>query len=275
MLNWAREILLLPKKRNVKMIFYFTGTGNSLWVAKMLGEALNEPLVSITEQMREEKDEFVFSLKENERILFVYPVHSWGPAIPVNRFAARLKLDGYKEQPVYSVCTCGDDCGYTTNMLHKTLSGRGIGLTDGFCVFMPNNYILMPGFDVDSEEVEQNKLKEAYSRVESIVYAISKGKKVNLYKKGSMPFLKSYLVHPLFVNFATGRNSFRVTDACISCGLCEKVCPTNTISLVDGHPVWKNTCVQCVACIHRCPVRAIEYGKETLKKGRYHHPGIK
>ena len=257
------------------MIFYFTGTGNSLWVAKALGEALQEPLVSITEQLQSGKDEFVFSLKEDEKVFFVYPVHSWGPAIPVTRFASHLKLKGYDKQPVYAVCTCGDDCGYTVDMLGKTLSGRGVKLTDGYCVFMPNNYILMPGFDVDSKEVEQQKLKDAVARVESIAEAVRKNEKVNLYKKGSMPFLKSYLVNPLFVNFATGRNSFRATDACISCGLCEKVCPTKTISLVDGHPAWKNTCIQCVACIHRCPVRAIEYGKETLKKGRYYHPGIK
>lgn len=256
------------------MIFYFTGTGNSLWVAKALSEALDEPLVSITEQLQQEKDVYDFSLREDEKVLFVYPVHSWGPAIPVTRFASRLKLSGYKGQPVYSVCSCGDDCGYTSDMLGKTLSGHGIKLTAGYSVIMPNNYILMSGFDVDKEEVEQQKLKEAPVRIGAIVEAIAGHQNVNLYKKGSMPFLKSYLVNPLFVNFATGRNSFRVTDACISCGLCEKVCPTKTISVVDGRPVWASTCVQCVACIHRCPVRAIEYGKETLKKGRYHHPGI-
>lgn len=78
-----------------------------------------------------------------------------------------------------------------------------------------------------------------------------------------------------FAHLAIGSNSFRVTDVCISCGLCERICPTGTISMQAGKPVWTDTCVQCVACIHRCPVRAIEYGKGTLKKGRYHHPEIK
>lgn len=257
------------------MIFYFSGTGNSRWVANTLGIALGEPVVSIAEELKTGKKEFVCPLREDERVLFVYPVHSWGPAVPVARFISMLKLTGYAEQPVYSVSTCGDECGYTVDLMRKALGKRGIALTAGYSVIMPNNYILMPGFNVDSKEVEKQKLKEAPSAVAAIADAIRESKNVNLYKKGSLPGLKSYCIYPLFTNFAIGKNSFRVTDDCISCGLCERVCPTATITLTDGKPVWADTCVQCVACIHRCPVRAIEYGKITLKKGRYHHPEIK
>lgn len=257
------------------MIFYFSGTGNSRWVANMLGIALGEPVVSIAEELKTGKKEFVCPLREDERVLFVYPVHSWGPAVPVARFISMLKLTGYTEQPVYSVSTCGDECGYTVDLMRKALSKRGIMLTAGYSVIMPNNYILMPGFNVDSKDVEEEKLQAAPSAVAAIADAIRESKNVNLYKKGSLPGLKSYCIYPLFTNFAIGKNSFRVTDDCISCGLCERVCPTATITLTDGKPVWGDTCVQCVACIHRCPVRAIEYGKITLKKGRYHHPEIK
>ena len=111
--------------------------------------------------------------------------------------------------------------------------------------------------------------------VSLIIEAIWEDRQAVLYRTGSMPGLKSYWIYPLFAHLAIGSNSFRVTDACISCGLCERICPTGTISMQAGKPVWTDTCVQCVACIHRCPVRAIEYGKGTLKKGRYHHPEIK
>lgn len=251
------------------MVFYFSGTGNSRWVADTLGIALGETVVSITEELKTGKKEIVCPLREDERVLFVYPVHSWGPAVLVERFIKKLTLTGYHGQPVYSVSTCGDECGYTADMMRKMLEKRGITLTAAYSVIMPNNYILLPGFDVDSKEVEQQKLKEAPAAVAAIADAIRENKKVNLYKKGSLPGLKSYCIYPLFTNFAIGKNSFRVTDECISCGLCEKVCPTGTITLADGKPVWKDTCVQCVACIHRCPVRAIEYGKGTERKGRY------
>lgn len=257
------------------MIFYFSGTGNSQWVANALSVALGEPVVSIAEELKTGKKEFVCPLRDDEKVLFVFPVHAWGPAVPVARFIAGLKLTGYDKQPVYSVSTCGDECGYTDDMMQKALAKRGITLTSSYSVIMPDNYILMPGFNVDSKEIEQQKLDKAPAAVAAIAEAIKGSKIVNLYKKGSLAYVKSCWVYPLFTNFAIGKNSFWVTDDCISCGLCQRICPTGTITLADGKPVWADTCVQCVACIHRCPVRAIEYGKISLKKGRYHHPDVK
>lgn len=57
------------------MIFYFSATGNSLWVANKVSHSLNEPLVSIAEALQQEKTEY--TLCPNERVFFIYPVHSW------------------------------------------------------------------------------------------------------------------------------------------------------------------------------------------------------
>lgn len=133
------------------MIFYFTGTGNSLWVAKALSEALGEQLVSIAEELHKEKDGWGYPVRPDEKILFVYPVHSWGPAVSVTRFISRLTLNGYTGQSVYSVSTCGDECGYTDRLIGKALEKRAISLTAAYSVIMPNNYILLPGFDVDDK----------------------------------------------------------------------------------------------------------------------------
>lgn len=257
------------------MIFYFTGTGNSRWVAKNLGGVFDEPLLSIAEELKQNKSELRYSLKEGEKVIFVYPVHSWGPAVMVLEFISLLKLEGYKQHPVYSVCTCGDDCGHTSDIVNKKLRSRGLKHTAAFSVQMPNNYILLPGFDIDPEKVEQEKLVNAPARLSAIVDAINHQHEGSLYHAGSAAFCKSYLIYPLFTKFALGSNAFYATDACVSCGLCERICPTNTISMQKGcKPQWSDSCVQCLACIHRCPVKAIEYGEATLKKGRYHHPEI-
>ncbi|MDH6356453.1 EFR1 family ferrodoxin [Parabacteroides sp. PF5-9] len=258
------------------MIFYFTGTGNSLYVAQALGDAFNETLSSITEELSKNTFELSYVLQENEKVFFVYPVHSWGPSVFVMRFISRLRFENYDKQAVYSVCTCGDECGYTTDILKKSLNRSGISLSGSYSVEMPNNYVLLPGFDVDSKEIEKQKLEKSASRIKEIIQEITNNSSGNLYQTGSLPFLKSRIIYPLFSRYAIGRNSFYATEACIACGLCERVCPTQTITLSEtGKPLWGNTCVQCVACIHRCPVRAIEYGKGTIKKGRYHHPIFK
>ena len=57
---------------------------------------------------------------------------------------------------------------------------------------------------------------------------------------------------------------------CIGCGKCEKLCPLNNITLQNARPVWGSNCTQCMACICYCPTRALEYGKKSVGKPRYH-----
>ena len=256
------------------MIFYFSGTGNSHWVAKQIGLAFNDQIISIADELNTTNGLLRYTLKENERVFFVFPVHSWGPAVLVKRFISRLSFDNYAGQAIYAICTCGDNCGYTDRMLKKALSKRGLLLTKTYSIQMPNNYILMKGFGVDDKDTETSKLTAAPKLLDEIITDIRTDQHKTFYITGSKPFLKSYIIHPLFCSFVVGKNKFYATDACTSCGLCAKLCPTKTIVMQNGHPTWKDTCIQCTACIHHCPVRAIEYGNITQNQGRYIHKEI-
>lgn len=256
------------------MIFYFTGTGNSLWVAKELARVSDERLISIAEACR--KGEYAYQAGTRENILFVFPVHTWGIPVLVAGFMKKLEIESYRGQPVYAVCTCGDDCGYTDKSVKMLLQRRGLEVRAVFSVAMPNNYILLPGFDVDEKTLELKKLQDAQALLAKIGEMILGKRELSaIYRPGKFAWIKSRLIYPLFVRYFLGKASFYVTDACISCGLCLKECPTRTISWKEDKPAWGNRCVQCMACIHRCPVRAIEYGKTTQKKGRYRHPDLK
>ncbi len=69
---------------------------------------------------------------------------------------------------------------------------------------------------------------------------------------------------------------YSVSDACVKCGICEKVCPVHNIGLgASGKPYFKHRCEQCVACIQFCPQRAINYKDKTQSRKRYTHPDIK
>ena len=68
--------------------------------------------------------------------------------------------------------------------------------------------------------------------------------------------------------------SFFADEKCTSCGICEKLCPAGNIVITEGKAVWQHRCEQCFACLQWCPAEAIQYGKNTKSKKRYHHPEI-
>ena len=91
----------------------------------------------------------------------------------------------------------------------------------------------------------------------------------NLYDR----FMSS-AVNPLFYPLFVKANAFTVSSACIGCGQCVRRCPANNITLHDGKPVWGKDCTHCMACICYCPAEAIEYGKKSLGKPRYHFEAL-
>jgi ferredoxin/flavodoxin len=253
------------------MIFYFTGTGNSLYAANHIAEAQGERLVSIARLMSRKEDAYHFEMGEKELLGFAFPVFAWGPPKMVLDFISKLDVSG--KPYVFSLSTCGNDEGRTTRIMRKALAARGLNLDSAFSLQMPNNSIV--GFDVDPKEVEGEKLKAAELMLSEINKVISKRQtNINLTIPGRFPALKSALVNTLFNRFALSTRHFSADDKCNGCGVCEKVCPVQTIRLDGGRPAWGKECTQCLACINRCPSHAIQYGKGTAQKGRYHHPDL-
>ena len=170
------------------MIFYFSGTGNSEWIANQLSKGQNEDLVFIPEALKNEALEF--DLQKDEKIGFVFPIYSWAPPEIVLRFINRISLKEYQNQYLFFVCSCGDDTGLTQQVLVKALNDKGLLCHAGFSVTMPNNYVLLPGFDVDTKELERIKLANAVPRLTEINALISRREKIFSGHEGSLPFLK-------------------------------------------------------------------------------------
>jgi NAD-dependent dihydropyrimidine dehydrogenase PreA subunit/flavodoxin len=248
------------------MIVYLSGTGNSLYAAKTIAHHLNDRVISVTELLQEQTSG---SIAGEEYVGMVFPVHAWGPPSPVLEWIDKILTLQAPLPYLYAVITCGENVGNAVKLLDKHLIKRGLSLKAAFSVVMPNNFIIVG--DVYEKSKEDRLLAESQETLTNIAQLVKEKKEVRDIRKGRFPGLKTAIVYPLFARAKNKSKKFRATDACTGCGICERVCPTHNIT-VESKPQWNQHCILCLACIHRCPERAIEYGKSTIRKGRYVHP---
>ena len=234
------------------MIYYFSGTGNSKWVAEQLALKTGDTAVNLI------KCSTVIPV-DSQSVGIVFPIHAWGVPDPVLEFVK--KLVG-KPAFAFGVCTCGDEAG---NAMEKF--SRIFPLNSTYSISMPSNYVM--GADIESDDNIVLKITNAKVKLENISAQITAKHPVNDVNKGSLAWIKSNLVNFGFNMAVRSTKPFFVTDKCNSCGQCAKDCPAHTISMVDGKPRWGEKCYQCTTCINLCPTRAIEYGNSTASRGRY------
>lgn len=251
------------------MIFYFSGTGNSLYAAQKLHENEGGELIDISDAMN--KKRFKYMVKEDEKIGIVFPVYFYGLPTVVSEFIHQLTIDGNAKPFVYTVITCGGSIGNADKMLGNLLKQRNLQLNSAFSIKMPSNYVMMYG--VPDKEKQNLTLRSAEKQIEEIVGLLKGNKEGDFVSNRGLSILTP-LAYGLYGVFRKTKK-FYATEACTSCGLCGEICPSETIKLTSGKPEWINEkCSHCSACINRCPAEAIQYGNST-KRGRYVNPNVK
>ncbi len=255
------------------MILYFSGTGNTKWVARQIADAIDEELLYIPDLIR--KGQYNFTLKEEERIGFCFPTHGWQPPKIVREYIRKLNIvsdTGINHHFCWALTTCGDDTGESMTILNKELRAKGLIAESLFSVIMPESYVCLPFMYTDSEEKEALKIDMASHQIKHIIDIIKDCKRgVEELKKGPTPKLYSYVIGAYFNNRMITDKKFIVDgDICIKCGKCSKVCPVDNIEGTPPHWIHNGNCTSCLACYHYCPVHAINYGKITRKRGQYY-----
>jgi len=250
------------------VIYYFTGTGNSLWAARKLADTIPDtslqpmaPLVRSGARVR----------PEAARVGIVCPVYFFGLPSLVDRFAGMI--DPSTTTYVFAVVTMGGMGGNTAlRQLDGILARGGRRLDAGIAVRMPGNYLV--GYSPPSAEKQEAFFRKAASALAGMAEVVKAGQEK---RPGLSPVtgLVHALMYPRFISsLHASDREFTVSDACTSCNTCVEVCPVENITLAAGKPAWHHRCELCLACIHHCPVEAIQRGKGTSGRARYRHPAV-
>jgi len=242
------------------MIFYFTGTGNSKYIAEKIAAGTHDRIADIADCVR--NAHYSFELNDGEPIGFVVPVYFFGIPMIVAEFLQKLEASS---SYTYAVLNCGETTGNAEGMLRRIFPVQAM-----FGVMAVNNY--NPMYQMANTAQAKWQLQSTAQEIDKIISHINNRSTGSFNKiQGPLPTLATLALYPMYKHGRKTRK-FSVNDNCTGCGLCERICPRRAIALQDGKPAWIiPQCELCLGCLNRCPAQAINYG-QSASKGRYVNP---
>ena len=244
------------------VIFYLSGTGNSLYAAKQLQQAFNDCRLE----------------KIGEYLKNPYPVQDMeiGIICPVYCFALPPKaaefLRSLQAEPEYcfGVVTMGANAGYALKEMGAILQQQNITLNYARDIAMPDNFFAVPQAVIDKMlQSSAKKLAEVCEELRLKTEATGRIKDAWVWESFGTSLAWKYMDNILRIN------KLWADENCIGCGLCQQVCPMGNIKLAEGRPVFGAECANCLGCLHWCPKGAVHAGKKYIKQSnRYRHPEI-
>lgn len=258
------------------LIYYFTGTGNSLIIAKELAMQTDTQLLPATAVSTDE-------LIKADSIGLVFPVYMLNAPRIIYSIVRKIRACSY----CYIIMTMGGGSGKTREKIAAILSKNGIALNASFSIVMPDNYLVW--YEAISLEKQMEATRDAKAKVQHIAGIIASRREHRDDERllrhdinSGIPLVFKIIPGPLKQAFCDVGvkhipemdGSYLTTATCNGCGICSKVCPVHNISMNNKKPAWNRHCEQCFACLQWCPQEAIEYGKKSVGKKRYHHPDV-
>ena len=245
------------------MVLYFTGTGNSKYIAERIATALNEDILSMNDRIKEGNTANVMTGKS---MVIVVPTYAWRIPRVVLNWLQQTKFPEAKK--IWFVMDCGSEIGNAAIYNRDIAAQKKLHYMGTAQIIMPENYIAM--FNAPQVEEARKVVAKAEPVIANVIEHLRKEQALPIPRSNIYDRFMSGPVNPVFYTFFVKANAFQASNACIGCGQCVKKCPANNIQLKSGKPVWDKNCTHCMACICYCPVEAIEYGKKSVGKPRYH-----
>lgn len=240
------------------IIYYFTATGNSQHVAKILQDELQSELKPMSNNIK--------TVCSSDVIGLVFPTYFWGIPNIVNTFLENISIKS--ENPyIFAITTCTLYSGSALGMISNLLKKQNFKLSYGKSIHSVGNYII-------EYNVNKQKIERILDKVKIETKNTAKDILLRRTKDVSAPF---YLQKKFYNGYNKRRmqdNLFSIDDSCISCGTCQKICPVQNIIINKSKPEFQHHCEHCLACVHWCPKKAIQFNNVTANKNRYTNPYI-
>ena len=245
----------------VMQVIFFTGTGNSKYVAERIAEMTG---AGITDAGRKIKADETIVVKD-EDVVICTPVYAWRTPRILEEWLRRSDFNAAKR--IWYVMTCGDQIGGADKFnaqLSRDLGCQHMGTGE---IIMPENYIAL--FNAPFPEEARQIIADAEGPITACGQLIADGIPIPPAPQKIVYKMSSSAVNSIFSKIFIKDKAFRAEDNCISCGQCVDLCPLNNITIVSGRPQWGGNCTHCMACICYCPKEAIEYGRGSRGRFRY------
>ena len=220
-----------------RLVFYFTATGNDLYVARQFS---SNPL-SIPQVMKEHGHGRMHW--EADEIGIVYPIYWQKPPVMVQEF---IRKSTFKCDYFFGILTYGCNCDNAPSIFTKLCNESGITPDYVNAIIMVDNWL--PGFDMN-RQIALDPTKHIEEQIAEQVDDVARHVR---YIRRSVPNFEHGPTFPV-----EARDQFTITDACVGCGICTHVCPCGNYRVIDGRAQASGECEHCFACVQNCPHNAI------------------
>ena len=220
------------------MIFCFSGTGNSRYIARRFAEALQDTIIDLNAKIKAQDNSLI---QTGQDVIIVVPTYAWRIPRVVSEWLTKTQLTSAER--IWFVMDCGSEIGNAAKYNRQLAAQLRLIYMGTAQVVMPENYIAMFGVPKADEAVKI--VEKANPDIENAIARVKERQKFPIPRNNLYDRIKSGLVNPIFYQLIVKADLFNASEACIGCGQCIQRCPTNNITLENGKPARKwQTCLE-------------------------------